>query len=94
MLKRSLHNIEIALESIKTNKLKSVLTALGILFGVSAVISMMAIGNGARQHILKQMETIGANNIVIEGIAKNEQEKNDKEENENNNNSKVQFSPG
>ncbi|MFP4048200.1 MAG: ABC transporter permease [Bacteroidales bacterium] len=94
MLKRSLHNIEIALESIKTNKLKSILTALGILFGVSAVISMMAIGNGARQHILKQMETIGANNIVIEGIAKNEQEKNDKEENENNNNSKVQFSPG
>lgn len=94
MLKRSLHNIEIALESIKTNKLKSVLTALGILFGVSAVISMMAIGNGARQHILKQMETIGANNIVIEGIAKNDNENNDNEENESSNTRKKQFSPG
>ncbi|MGM0496558.1 MAG: ABC transporter permease, partial [Bacteroidota bacterium] len=66
MLKRYFHDIQIAVEALKTNKLKSILTALGILFGVASVISMLAIGQGARQEILQQMETIGANNIVIE----------------------------
>ena len=45
--------------------MRSVLTALGIIFGVGAVISMMAIGNGARQEILDQMKLVGVNNIVI-----------------------------
>ncbi|MFO8234995.1 MAG: ABC transporter permease [Bacteroidales bacterium] len=95
MVKRSLHNIEIALEAIKTNKLKSILTALGILFGVSAVISMMAIGNGARQHILRQMETIGANNIVIEAVEKKELDSKDEEDdNENADKQSSQISPG
>ena len=48
------------------NKLKSALTALGILFGVAAVISMLAIGRGAKQEILDQMELIGASNIIVE----------------------------
>jgi putative ABC transport system permease protein len=42
-----------------------VLTALGIIFGVAAVISMMAIGNGAQQEILEQIKMVGVNNIVI-----------------------------
>lgn len=41
------------------------LTALGIIFGVAAVISMMAIGTGARQEILEQIKLVGVNNIVI-----------------------------
>lgn len=56
--------------------MRSVLTALGIIFGVGAVISMMAIGNGARQEILDQMKLVGVNNIVImpktDNNAKNE----------------------
>jgi len=40
------HDIEIAVESIVSNKLKSMLTALGIIFGVAAVIAMLAIGKG------------------------------------------------
>lgn len=48
------------------NKFRSFLTALGIIFGVAAVIAMMAIGNGARQEILDQIKMVGVNNIIIE----------------------------
>ena len=60
-----MHDIIIATEAIMGNKLKSMLTALGIIFGVAAVISMMAIGNGGQQEILEQIKMVGVNNIVI-----------------------------
>ena len=50
------------------NKLKSMLTALGIIFGVAAVISMLAIGNGAQKEILEQMKMVGVNNIIINSV--------------------------
>lgn len=65
MIERYFHDILIAVEAILTNKLKSALTALGIIFGVAAVISMLAIGNGAQQEILEQIKLVGVNNIVI-----------------------------
>jgi putative ABC transport system permease protein len=73
-INRYFHNIEIAVEAILDNKLKSLLTALGIIFGVAAVISMLAIGNGARQEILKQMELVGVNNIIISPLEKGDEE--------------------
>jgi len=60
-----MHDINIAVESLLANKLRSILTALGIIFGVAAVISMMAIGNGAQQEILEQIKMVGVNNIII-----------------------------
>jgi putative ABC transport system permease protein len=65
---RYFHDIEIAVESIVSNKLKSVLTALGIIFGVAAVIAMLAIGKGAKQEIMEQMKMVGVNNILINPI--------------------------
>ena len=65
-MKRYFHDIEIAIEALLANKLKSGLTALGILFGVAAVISMLAIGQGAQQEIIEQIERIGSNNIIVE----------------------------
>jgi putative ABC transport system permease protein len=65
---RYFHDIEIAVESIVSNKLKSVLTALGIIFGVAAVIAMLAIGKGAKQEIMDQMKMVGVNNILINPI--------------------------
>jgi putative ABC transport system permease protein len=62
------HDIEIAVESILSNKLKSILTALGIIFGVAAVITMLAIGKGAKQEILEQMKMVGVNNILVNPI--------------------------
>lgn len=61
-------NLDVAVNAISQNKLRSLLTALGIIFGVSAVITMLSIGNGAKQEILKQLEIIGTNNIVIEAV--------------------------
>ena len=68
MFKRYQHDIRIAVESILANKLKSILTALGIIFGVAAVISMLAIGKGAQQEILDQIKMVGVNNILISPI--------------------------
>lgn len=68
MFRRYLHDIVIALEAILANKLKSILTALGIIFGVAAVITMLAIGAGAQKEILDQIKMVGVNNIIIEPI--------------------------
>lgn len=65
---RYFHDIEIAVESIISNKLKSILTALGIIFGVAAVIAMLAIGKGAKQEIMEQMKMVGVNNILINPV--------------------------
>lgn len=65
MFERYQYIFNIALEAVFLNKFRSMLTALGIIFGVAAVISMMAIGNGAQKEILDQMKLVGVNNIII-----------------------------
>ncbi len=57
--------LKIAFYAVVVNKVRTILTALGIIFGVAAVISMLAIGNGAKKEVLDQMKLIGVNNIVI-----------------------------
>ena len=68
MYERILANFNIALEAVLANKLRSMLTGLGIIFGVAAVIAMMAIGAGAQEEILEQIKLVGVNNIVITPI--------------------------
>ena len=53
---RNVFNFRIAFESVLVNKLRGILTALGIVFGVAAVIAMLAIGSGAKKFILDQMK--------------------------------------
>ena len=67
------YNVIIAVEAIIANKVKSLLTGLGIIFGVAAVISMLAIGNGAEQEILEQIKMVGVNNIIVTPILQNDQ---------------------
>ncbi len=91
-IKRYLHDFNIAVDSLLDNKLKSILTALGIIFGVAAVISMLAIGRGAKEEILEQIKLVGVNNIVISPIVQPEEE-----ENSNQDNSEIEkrkYSPG
>ncbi|MEA3316812.1 MAG: ABC transporter permease, partial [Bacteroidota bacterium] len=92
MIGRYLHDIEIAVDAILSNKLKSALTALGIIFGVAAVISMLAIGNGARQEILDQIKMVGVNNIVIKPIQ--DISENGSDDETNGNEKQEKFSPG
>lgn len=68
MIRTILLNMSIASEAVLANKIRSLLTALGIIFGVAAVIAMLAIGSGAQQEILEQIELVGVNNIVISPI--------------------------
>ncbi len=90
MNQRTLFNFQIALDAIKANKFRSFLTALGIIFGVAAVIAMLAIGSGAKQEILEQIKLVGVNNIVITPLT---QQKESKVE-ENKKEEKKKFSPG
>jgi putative ABC transport system permease protein len=73
-------NLSEAFRVIKSNKVRTFLTALGIIFGVAAVITMLAIGRGAQKEILDQLELVGANNIVIQGLPDLEKEGEDEEE--------------
>lgn len=82
LLEKLKSNFTEAFRFIRTNKVRSFLTALGIIFGVAAVITMLAIGNGAEKEILAQLELVGVNNIVITPIPDDEKEDNN-EENDN-----------
>ena len=57
--------LKIAINSLKINKMRSALTSLGIIIGVSAVIIMLAVGTGAREKIAKDMESMGSNLLMI-----------------------------
>jgi putative ABC transport system permease protein len=93
-MKRYFHDIVIAFESIMANKLKSILTALGIIFGVAAVISMLAIGKGAQQEILDQIKMVGVNNIVITPIVEEKSTEAEGETGSNGEQQKEKFSRG
>ncbi len=54
-----------ALRSLRANKLRSALTALGIIIGVAAVITMLAVGEGTRLKVAEQLNSLGSNLMVI-----------------------------
>lgn len=56
---------KIALKAIAANKLRSFLTALGIIIGVASVIAMLAIGQGSKRSIRQQISEMGSNMIMI-----------------------------
>ena len=57
--------LNIALNSLRVNKMRSALTSLGIIIGVSAVIIMLAIGAGANKQVQANMESMGSNLLTI-----------------------------
>ncbi len=61
--------VKMALISLKVNKLRSGLTSLGIIIGVSAVIIMLAVGTGTSTKITKDMEAMGSNMFTIRSSA-------------------------
>lgn len=58
-------NITVALQGLIANKMRSILTMLGIIIGVLAVIVGTAIGQGSRQQILERIQSLGSNVITI-----------------------------
>ena len=64
-LKRS---IILGVKSLWMHKLRSLLTALGIVFGVASVIAMLAIGEGASYEAQQQIKELGSQNIILESV--------------------------
>jgi putative ABC transport system permease protein len=64
-MERYLFNLKIAIGALLHNKMRSLLTALGIIFGVASVIAMQAVGKGTQQDLLDQLKLVGVNNIMI-----------------------------
>jgi len=92
VLQKLLYNFDIAIEAIFLNKLRALLTSLGIIFGVASVIAMLAIGTGAQQEVLTQMELLGTNNIIIQPVL--EQIEGVVENTETTNSESRKYSPG
>lgn len=58
-------SVSIALEGLRANKLRSILTMLGIIIGVGAVIAMISIGMGVRDKVQNSIASLGSNLIII-----------------------------
>ena len=87
-------NFSEAVRVISSNKIRTLLTSLGIIFGVAAVITMLAIGNGAEKEILAQLELVGVNNIVITPIPDEKDDNSSDEESEDGTTESRRFSKG
>ncbi len=57
--------LQVAWDSLMTNRLRSVLTTLGVLIGVASVITMLAIGQGAREQQMELIQRMGANVVLV-----------------------------
>lgn len=55
----------VALDALRANRLRSVLTMLGVVIGVAAVVALVAIGTGTKQQIEQQVEGLGSNLLIV-----------------------------
>ncbi len=60
--------VVLGLRSLLLHKLRSGLTTLGVMFGVAAVISMLAVGEGASRSVQRDIEQLGATNIILRSV--------------------------
>ena len=60
--------LKTAVENLSTHKLRSVLTMLGMIFGVGAVIAMLSIGEGAEREAMAMIERLGVHNILVRDV--------------------------
>jgi putative ABC transport system permease protein len=65
---RSARNVRLGVKSLLLHKLRSLLTTLGIVFGVSSVIAMLSVGEGASREAIQQIRKLGSNNILLASV--------------------------
>jgi putative ABC transport system permease protein len=61
----ALEALRSAFEALRANPLRSALTMLGIIIGVAAVIAMVAVGSGARELVMRQIQSLGSNLMIV-----------------------------
>jgi putative ABC transport system permease protein len=65
---RVIRNVRLGVKNLMLHKLRSLLTVLGLVFGVSSVIAMLSVGEGASQAALDQIRKLGSNNIILSSV--------------------------
>src|SRR5262245_60142721 len=60
-----LASIVIALRMVRRNKLRACLTIIGITIGIAAVVTMIALGDGARSSVASSVQSLGSNALII-----------------------------
>ncbi len=63
-----LREIRLGIRTLILHKLRSLLTILGVVFGVGSVVAMLAVGEGASQEALRQIRQLGSHNLIIDSI--------------------------
>jgi putative ABC transport system permease protein len=63
-----LNSIRIGAKSLMHHKLRSLLTMLGVVFGVGSVVAMLAVGEGASRQAMDRIRKLGANNIILRAV--------------------------
>ena len=61
-----LPDLRLGVDNLLAHKLRSLLTMLGMIFGVAAVVSMLSIGAGAQQQVMAFIEQLGVRNLIVE----------------------------
>src|SRR5580658_8832220 len=61
-----LPDVQLGLQNLLLHRLRSLLTMLGMIFGVAAVVSMLSIGAGAQQKVMAFIEQLGVRNLIVE----------------------------
>src|SRR2546423_10854943 len=61
-----LPDVALGFENLASHKLRSLLTMLGMIFGVAAVVAMLSIGAGAQQEVMAFIEQLGVRNLIVE----------------------------
>ena len=61
-----LPDLQLGLQNLLLHRLRSLLTMLGMIFGVAAVVTMLSIGAGARQKVMALIEQMGVRNLIVE----------------------------
>ena len=72
-MRRIWRSLKLGMKSLLLHKLRSGLTVLGIVFGVAAVISMLAVGEGSSRKAQRQFAELGATNIIYRSIKPSEE---------------------
>jgi len=71
---RMARNIALGIKNLLLHKLRSVLTMLGVVFGVGSVVAMLSVGEGASKEALERIRLLGSNNIIISSMKPVEEE--------------------
>jgi putative ABC transport system permease protein len=72
-----LQTIQLGIKNLLLNKLRSLLTMLGVILGVGSVIAMLAIGEGSKREALERIRQLGAANVIIRSVKPDRQETGD-----------------